>query len=751
MAQAVRADTEATEVIILVKDSYIGTWTGTTEYQDTPNAPSISLSWFTGTIERARSEENSGCHVALDDGRRGDFVLLADTVDLTIGAVLFGITSSTQASRKKLINCVRSCLFRSLIISGVGSKLLIRHGCNAKQADVHRTTSFEVIIARCSSLAARLLGAESAGIMLHDLHTNRMTIVKPAFGIDDESLLRQYCVSLSSPANSVKVYRTGTPYISHDCLSDSRTPLSVMQGLKVFNVHKLLVVPLLGCTGPIGVINVVNKMSGEFSEEDARIVQAMGTVFGSLIEEHREHERLSQERTVLESRLKDKSKELESIKFQVTLTDTLLSCMVSENMGLKPMITKLSMLLNRQLAVYNMNGVIVTQEPQQRGCLAAGLDTSFFVRLSSSERKTLIFDKNNVMDDITPTNGGANGALPHVCLSSTCVVLQPIAAGHRILGYLALSGFDDDSFTQEDRLTTERACTYLAAEIMRHQAELGTAETRGSVLVNSLLDGCSSMDQLRDVSSSLGRSIDPPFCVVVARRPRQEDKTPVLHNANAYLRILRSLFEAVAGRNWLMTHRQTEWVAICALRTLDPVRRAIAMEPTLLGSLLTATLQDRGEIESLQIGIGPACETVEAIPSSYNEARVAAIIGPVVHKCTITCAEDLGIYRLLAQIGQRDILIQFAYKTLRGLMDEDSIKSTRLIATLECYLDCHGHISQTSEKLFIHPNTLRYRPSCIQELLNCDINDPTDRLSLTVSIKAFRLASMMDEDISVPI
>ena len=90
--------------------------------------------------------------------------------------------------------------------------------------------------------------------------------------------------------------------------------------------------------------------------------------------------------------------------------------------------------------------------------------------------------------------------------------------------------------------------------------------------------------------------------------------------------------------------------------------------------------------------------------------------------------------------------MQFARKTLHALLDEDQAKSSRLIATLERYLDCHCHIKQTSGRLYIHANTLRYRLSRIQELLGCDINNPVDRLNLTVALKALRLANMLDED-----
>lgn len=58
-----------------------------------------------------------------------------------------------------------------------------------------------------------------------------------------------------------------------------------------------------------------------------------------------------------------------------------------------------------------------------------------------------------------------------------------------------------------------------------------------------------------------------------------------------------------------------------------------------------------------------------------------------------------------------------------------------LLTTLAVYLENMGKCNITSNKLYIHRNTLNYRLNKIKEILDCDIDDPSTRLRLEISLK----------------
>lgn len=61
--------------------------------------------------------------------------------------------------------------------------------------------------------------------------------------------------------------------------------------------------------------------------------------------------------------------------------------------------------------------------------------------------------------------------------------------------------------------------------------------------------------------------------------------------------------------------------------------------------------------------------------------------------------------------------------------------SFSLVDTLKTYLECNCNLLRTSERLFLHKNTLLYRLNHIRSIIRCDLNDADERLQLMLSFK----------------
>ena len=512
------------------------------------------------------------CMVKIGEGRSGRLVLLTDAPDSVLGVVLIGLPTPLAGAPDSLLSHqLRAALFRSLILSGVGRTLLTRsQGGPAGRPESSDAGSFENLIALCSSFAARLVGAESAGIMLYDAHTDRLTIAKPGFGTNDESLLKQYCVSLTSPANSVRVFKTGQPYVSLDCLGDPRTPPSVVKSLKMFDIHQLLMVPLSGRTGSIGVINLVDKKDGQFSEGDVRVVQNMGTVIGHLVEDYITKDTLVRDKAVLVDQLFAKSKEIESLKLHVSLTDALLSYLISDQSGINKMLARLSRMLHRNLLIYTSSGQVIGQSSLARKPIGHAVPCHVFDRITETERRMLILHANGSDEtavwEIRPI-ATAVEVPAGLELSADCMLLKPLRAGHRALGYLAVCGFDG-CLTNDEQMATDRACTCIAAEMMRVLAERGSEEKRGSSA------GGSSDRRPFHRGGTAGRVAQPganPRGSVLRRggpADRHKDRLPQ-HSGSRTSNGRPS--GACSTKSWATPGScrfENEFVAICSLKTL---------------------------------------------------------------------------------------------------------------------------------------------------------------------------------------
>ena len=97
--------------------------------------------------------------------------------------------------------------------------------------------------------------------------------------------------------------------------------------------------------------------------------------------------------------------------------------------------------------------------------------------------------------------------------------------------------------------------------------------------------------------------------------------------------------------------------------------------------------------------------------------------------------DDLGVYRLLLQIGDLHQLWQFADDVLGPLIEYDATHKLDLVRTLSVYLSQHASLKQSARVLRVHANTISYRMHRIEQLTPLDLADPDDRLLAHVAVK----------------
>jgi DNA-binding PucR family transcriptional regulator len=69
----------------------------------------------------------------------------------------------------------------------------------------------------------------------------------------------------------------------------------------------------------------------------------------------------------------------------------------------------------------------------------------------------------------------------------------------------------------------------------------------------------------------------------------------------------------------------------------------------------------------------------------------------------------------------------------------DRRKGTDLLDTLETYLECAGNLTKTSNRLFVHRNTLIQRLERLQSLCDIDLQERSNWLALQVALKVYKL------------
>ena len=143
--------------------------------------------------------------------------------------------------------------------------------------------------------------------------------------------------------------------------------------------------------------------------------------------------------------------------------------------------------------------------------------------------------------------------------------------------------------------------------------------------------------------------------------------------------------------------------------------------------------------------VGVACQSPLAvsIPQLYEQASTALAFGPFQQpKELIHFWHELGWVRLLAKDMDSPAAQQYIADTLGPLLQIASQEKSRvLLATLRELL-AGEMFDVISERLDVHPQTVRYRKRVIENLLNVKLEAEETRTNLAIALKMYDVQQM---------
>ena len=170
------------------------------------------------------------------------------------------------------------------------------------------------------------------------------------------------------------------------------------------------------------------------------------------------------------------------------------------------------------------------------------------------------------------------------------------------------------------------------------------------------------------------------------------------------------------------------------------VRVLVNLSTTSFDSFLERLQRIHGELaEPASVGVSSVCEGEATFADGFAEAQ-QALLGTVVLRGgpAVLSYEDLGAYKYLLRVAVDGGIRDATVDAVSRLAEYDAQRGSQLVLTLEEFLRRHGNISQTSETLFVHPNTLRQRLRRIAELSGLDLRKD-DWLMIEIAVKMVKL------------
>ena len=148
-----------------------------------------------------------------------------------------------------------------------------------------------------------------------------------------------------------------------------------------------------------------------------------------------------------------------------------------------------------------------------------------------------------------------------------------------------------------------------------------------------------------------------------------------------------------------------------------------------------------GKDSNVYAGIGTVAGRSRDIHRSHENAYTAYRLTKTGIPRNLLSYDELGIYKILADVKEEEIYPEFVSETVGELMKYDREKHTDYMNILEVYFENDCSAVHTAQTLYCHKNTLAYKLDKIKRILGYDILKNENRVKIMVAIYILRLGT----------
>ena len=289
----------------------------------------------------------------------------------------------------------------------------------------------------------------------------------------------------------------------------------------------------------------------------------------------------------------------------------------------------------------------------------------------------------------------------------------------------------DRELTRAEAELTELCSNLIALQLLRERAALQTELRVHSEFLDDLLEG-----RLDDRTGMLARAA---LLGVDLQTPRQVVCLGLLGSREAGVQaaITRRIFNRVDSEvrrdlpGSIVVPRAGDVVVLLATRGAEH-----AEIHRILSGIVSAA---EGDQDRLSAGLGRLCIGLSDYADSDAEACVALDLARRQSRSGEVLS--VGRPRLVRPAGPgttRQSMESMVEHALGPILDADATKGTEYVRTLDAYLACDRHLEQSANVLHVHPNTVRYRLSKVQDMLHVNLHDVDARFLLELALRVQR-------------
>jgi len=308
------------------------------------------------------------------------------------------------------------------------------------------------------------------------------------------------------------------------------------------------------------------------------------------------------------------------------------------------------------------------------------------------------------------------------------------------MGYLSIIKDINHDDVELDIIAIKQGAMALALELMKNRIKYEVESRYRTEFLDELLSGAFlNVEHILQRANLINYDLDKCSRVIVIDVDTDAFLGETIRNEIEYSNIHTAL-ESFSRR------LLPRCFAVCkgtTIKLLVPITFGYVQQ-----ELVITLNKIRSEINKLYpgkkviIGIGKECRGPENFQKSYQQAIKALSIAKLLGRWDqVVFYEQLGVYGILSEINNTDLLGEYVIGKIGPLLDhDDRKKGLSLVETLEQYLKTNGSLKDTAEAMYIHVGTLKYRLGRIEEILNIDLKEKINHFDLQLAIYANNLS-----------
>ena len=310
---------------------------------------------------------------------------------------------------------------------------------------------------------------------------------------------------------------------------------------------------------------------------------------------------------------------------------------------------------------------------------------------------------------------------------------------------------EEDSFDVMDAIATESAIWALQFELVRQYSVTELEKKFQNDIMHNILNGkIDSISELQKNTSLLGVPINGSFRVIVfGLKGEDRDK----RDFKSKISDTHLLSDAIACQMTnVKIYNDLDRIVVVKEVNKEQTQEEYPQEIREIVDKVQAYVSRQDKELQVKAGVGKVVEGVINLPDSFKEANEAFTFVDIAGEISedgnsqVTLFSDLGIFKLLCQLDNPELLLEYVPEGLQKLYNYKKPQRDDLLITLKTYLDRNLNLSKTAQDLFVHYKTASYRIEKIAKITGVDFDNANEVLAFRIGLVVYKMIEKYNKD-----